>query len=197
MTTATPNPLVDVYLRQLRAKARGLPRTRRDELLQQIQEHLHEAASPGSSETDIRNALERLGEPDTIIAEEFQRLGIRSARAGRLEWIVVLLLPLGFAVIPVLGWILGVILLWISRVWTTREKLIGTLVPPGGLSTILLLLITGSSTCTKSGGPGSATIEHCSGGLSGAVGIPLVIAFVVAGIATPVFLARRASGRRT
>ena len=33
--------------------------------------------------------------------------------------------------IPFLGWVVGVVLLWISRLWTTRDKLIGTL---GGLS---------------------------------------------------------------
>ena len=33
--------------------------------------------------------------------------------------------------IPFLGWVVGVVLRWISRLWTTRDKLIGTL---GGLS---------------------------------------------------------------
>ncbi len=32
-----------------------------------------------------------------------------------------------------LVWPVGVVLLWRSRVWSTRDKLIGTLVPPGGL----------------------------------------------------------------
>src|SRR5215467_5982217 len=29
-------------------------------------------------------------------------------------------------------WPIGAVLLWTSRVWSTRAKLIGTLVPPGG-----------------------------------------------------------------
>jgi hypothetical protein len=198
MTAAALDPLVDDYLGRLRAEARRLPRSRRDELLQEIQEHLDEALPPGSSEADARNALEHLGDPETIVGEEFQRLGIQPARAGKLEWAVVFLLPFGSVVIPILGWVLGVILLWGSRVWTTREKLIGTLVPPGGLSALLYLLFTiGASTCTESGGAGFPTTKHCSGGLSAGIGIPLFIGFGIAGIATPIFLARRASATRT
>ena len=37
-------------------------------------------------------------------------------------------------VIPFLGWVAGVVLVWVSRRWTTRDKLIGTL---GGLSWVL------------------------------------------------------------
>jgi hypothetical protein len=33
--------------------------------------------------------------------------------------------------IPVLGWVVGVILLWLSHGWTTREKRIGTLLALG------------------------------------------------------------------
>jgi hypothetical protein len=197
MTTATAHPLVSDYLKQLRATARSLPRTDRDELLQQIREHLDEALPPGASETDVRNALDRLGSPETIVAEQFDRLGIRPARAGKLEWITVCLLPLGSLVIPILGWVPGIILLWASRVWSTREKVIGTLLPPGGLSAILLLVITSSSSCTESGGAGRATTEHCTGGLSAVIALPLLVAFVFAGIATPIFLARRASASRT
>lgn len=196
MTTAAANPLVDAYLRRLRAKARALPRARREELVQQIQEHLDEAAPPGSSEAEVRNAIEQVGEPEAIIAEELDRLGFTPARAGKLEWVVVFLLPLGFAVIPILGWLAGVALLWGSRVWSTREKLIGTLLPPGGLSAMLALLITrGVRTCISSGGAGRPTMEHCTGGLPAVISI-LLIAFVIAGIVTPIFLARRSSASR-
>ena len=34
-------------------------------------------------------------------------------------------------VIPFLGWVVGAVLVWRSRLWTTRDQLIGTL---GGLS---------------------------------------------------------------
>ena len=41
------------------------------------------------------------------------------------------------------GWFAGVVLLWLSEVWTVRDKLIGTFVVPGGLSLPLLLLVFG------------------------------------------------------
>ena len=198
MTTATRHPLVGGYLRRLHATVRTLPRARRDELVQQIEEHLDEAIPPGSSEAEVRNALDRLGTPETIVAEEFDRLGMQPAKAGRLEWFTVFLLPLGFVVIPILGWMLAIMLLWTSRVWNTREKLIGTLLPPGGLSALVLLFLTVSSTCTETEDAGGATVEqHCTGGLSGAVTLPLLIVYVTAGIASPIFLARRASVRST
>jgi hypothetical protein len=68
----------------------------------------------------------------------------------------------GSVVITILGWLVGVMLLRASRVWTTREKLIGTVLTPGGLSALLYLLVTGSSTCTESSGAGRPTIEHCA-----------------------------------
>jgi hypothetical protein len=60
-------------------------------------------------------------------------------RSGR-EWTTVVLLPL--------VWVVGVVLLWRSRAWTPRDKLIGTLVVPGGLAYVIyaavdaVLLIT-------------------------------------------------------
>ena len=39
------------------------------------------------------------------------------------------------AFLAVVGWVVGVVLLWRSRVWTLRDKLIGTLLWPGGLVT--------------------------------------------------------------
>jgi hypothetical protein len=102
-------------------------------------------------------------------------------------------------VIPIIGWVLGVMLLWASRFWTTREKVIGTLLVPGGLSAILYVagLSLASSSCVSSGGAGQATVEHCtSQGVPNVILIPLLIAFVIAGIATPIFLARRAAASR-
>jgi hypothetical protein len=42
-------------------------------------------------------------------------------------------LVVGSLVLPVVGWLVGLVLLWRSRSWTTLEKLLGTLVWPGGL----------------------------------------------------------------
>ena len=42
-------------------------------------------------------------------------------------------LVVGSLVLPVVGWLVGLVLLWRSRSWTTLEKVLGTLVWPGGL----------------------------------------------------------------
>lgn len=51
-----------------------------------------------------------------------------------------ILLPLGSFAFGV-GWLVGLILLWSSRMWTIRDKLIGTLIVPGGLATTLLFAL--------------------------------------------------------
>lgn len=50
------------------------------------------------------------------------------------------LLLIGGIILPVVGWIIGVVILWASEKWTRRDKLIGTFVVPGGL---LLPLVIG------------------------------------------------------
>ncbi len=62
-----------------------------------------------------------------------------STTAGGAGWLEVLgILRL------ILVWPVGAVLLWFSRVWSTRDKLIGVLVPPGGypvmMPWIMLLL---------------------------------------------------------
>lgn len=52
---------------------------------------------------------------------------------------MLLLLPFGAILLPILGWVIGVIWLWQSQVWSRRHKLIGTLVFPGGCGLPLLL----------------------------------------------------------
>jgi hypothetical protein len=36
------------------------------------------------------------------------------------------------------GWLVGVVLLWNSSVWTTRDKILATLIWPGGLAATFL-----------------------------------------------------------
>jgi hypothetical protein len=55
----------------------------------------------------------------------------------------VVLLPLGGFLFGI-GWFIGVALLWKSPVWTRSEKLVGTLVPVGGLMCPLWLVARAS-----------------------------------------------------
>jgi hypothetical protein len=62
---------------------------------------------------------------------------MKRAPADGSEWSTIILLLLGAFFVGI-GWFVGVVALWRSRVWSVPEKLIGTLLWPGGLVTGLL-----------------------------------------------------------
>jgi uncharacterized membrane protein len=193
MMTTTSDRLIREYLDELRAGTRDLPKRRREELLGEIESHIAEALPPEASEGEIRAVLDRLGDPAQIAAEERERLGIAPRRAGALEWVAVVLLLVGGIILPIVGWIVGVVLLWSSSVWTVRDKLIGTFVIPAGLLLPLggLLVATTGQACRQVAG----RVETCSGSHSfWGLFVPIVILVVttVAPILAAIYLVRRA-----
>jgi hypothetical protein len=134
MTTDTLHPLAAEYLERLRRAGRGLPPGRRRELLAEIEGHLSEAIDPSASDAQALTVLDKLGEPEAIIAAETPDPEELPAGRGTKEWAAIILLLLGGFIFG-LGWVAGLVLLWNSRAWTTRDKWIGTLVVPGGLAT--------------------------------------------------------------
>jgi hypothetical protein len=185
--------LVESYLKRLNSELRDLPRERRRELVDEITEHISEARSDleREDEAGIRTLLDRIGAPEDIAAEARDRFGMQR-RSGGLDVIALVLLLIGGVVVPVIGWLVGVVLLWSSNVWTSREKLIGTLVVPGGLALPVFLLTYGTTTETCGQVNNGPVI--CTGGPSltyQVLMIALMTVLVVAPIATAVFLARR------
>jgi hypothetical protein len=69
--------------------------------------------------------------------------------------LVVLLLTVGAFIAPVIGWLVGVVLLWSSAGWRTLDKMLGTVVGPlaVGIPLVLRLLHPeiAVSACTGSG----------------------------------------------
>jgi hypothetical protein len=136
MTAPHADQLIDGYLARLRVAATDLPSSVRDELIEDMRAHIAEARAREPQETDatILNILDRLGEPDAVVAEAGRRPDAFGSgqpsgraepyRAGILEIAAVILVPF--------FWPIGVILLWMSPAWKVRDKLIGTLLPPGG-----------------------------------------------------------------
>lgn len=192
MTTPTLHPLAADYLARLRQSGRGLPRGRLHELVADIESHLAEAITPEMSDAEALTVLDRLGDPGEIIeAERPQRAAVDDPR-GTHEWAAIVLLLLGGFVFGV-GWLAGVILLWSSRAWKTWEKWLGTLVIPGGLASVPIVGLVGSSTegCYSTSGG----LQHCTGGpstLHQILSIVLLFVVVLGPIATAIFLARRA-----
>jgi uncharacterized membrane protein len=193
--TVTADELVGRYLRRLRHEARALPRRERAELLSQIEEHLREAVPAGAGEAEVRTVLDRLGDPEEIVAEELERLELPERNASGAEILTVVLLCAG-GFLAGIGWIVGAVLLWSSRAWNVREKLIGTLLVPGGLAASLFVVVSAGTYATTCGSFDGRT--RCTGGWSTmhdiAVGIPLLL-LILTPIATAVFLLRRARAR--
>jgi hypothetical protein len=187
----TADHLVDDYLKQLRRELAGLPRERRRELEQEISEHIVEARATLSAqnEAEIRTLLDRIGEPAEIATEARERFGLHVRKAGWKEIAALVLLPIGGVILPVLGWFIGVALLWVSDVWSTRDKLVGTLLVPGGLLLPFALGVTG----TSASGCESSVGTECppdSGG-SGVWQVGLLILLLLLPLATTVYLAWR------
>ena len=197
----TGDDLVDEYLKRLRGELSDLPRARRRELTDEIAGHIEEARGglEGENEAELRNVLERLGDPAEIAAEERARSGLGRRRGGWLEYLALFALLLGGFVF-VVGWFVGLVLLWLSEAWTTAEKLVGTLLVPGGLLPAFLIGLGGlggsTETCVSEVDPATgAQLEVvCTGGISLAARIfwiALSVICVVGPFFTTAFLATR------
>jgi HAAS len=205
--------LVAEYLDRLEDELGDAPGDVRREVVQEIGEHITAARAEldDESEADVRNLLERLGDPADIAAESGGRTdAAASPRSGWREVLALILLPIGGVVLPVFGWVAGVVLLWLSDAWTARDKVVGTLVLPGGLLIPLGLLVLGTSESGMScpivpaGAAGSSTpvaapapgTDFCTS--TGGTSLVLVALFIVllrAPVATDAYLAGRLNRR--
>ena len=213
MTHSTVDRLVDDYLARLADAAQALPPDRRTELLVEIAEHIttSKAGETGADEAAVRTMLDRLGDPADIVAaaveddppEHPPNPGPRQGRRSGigLEVGAVVMLTVG-SLIPVIGWLVGVILLWSSGRWRRSEKLLGTLIVPGGPGLALLLGTLPGQTCSSTtsastiGGPVITTEEVCTGfALSQGLGIAILLFVLLAPVVVAIVLLNRARAR--
>ena len=196
---AKVDKLVSDYLKRLNGELRGLPRARRRELVDEISEHIAEARAGLESENEaaIRTLLDRLGDPEEIAAEARERFGLAPRKVGWKEVGALIMLPIGGVILPVLGWFIGIVLLWVSDAWSTRDKLVGTLLFPGGLLLPLALGVMAeeSSGCGTivnpqlSPQPIGSNCPPADG--TSAWEVALVVMLVLVPLVTTVYLARR------
>jgi hypothetical protein len=144
--------LVADYLNRLAAAAATLPADRRAELVEELSVHIAEAravhaTSGAGTSLTVADVLQRLGRPEDIVraaaedadAEAVMPVAVQRAPRRRvLDTGTVVLLLVGGLLIG-LGWIAGAVLLWASPRWRTSDKLLGTLVWPGGLAAVLAI----------------------------------------------------------
>lgn len=193
MTTADTDELVDSYLERLDVALAGVPRARRAEILEEIANHIADerAHLAGESEADVLNILERLGEPAEVAAAAGGEAALpdQPRRIGAVEILALVLTPI--------IWPIGVILLWLSPAWSVRDKLIGTLLPPGGFWPFLVLpgLSLAASTCTTMEVDGRVVSSTCPTGWEAVLltvgGVGLLLLLAVLPILTGIYLGWR------
>lgn len=145
MTATHADSIIDGYLKRLDGELSSLPASRRKEVSSQIAEHIAQARAEltDESDADVLTILDRLGEPDEIAAEARERFDVPADRPGLVEILALVLLAVGGFVLPVppVPWLLGVALVWRSRIWTPRSKYFGAYLP---LVVGLALLLIGA-----------------------------------------------------
>ena len=96
-----------------------------------------------------------------------------------------MMLLVGGLILPVVGWLIGVVMLWVSNAWNVRDKVIGTIFVPGGLGVLIFLFFAvGTSSAARLFGHrglglGNAQVTTCaeSGTSSGEIiGFALLVA---------------------
>ncbi|HEX4898746.1 MAG TPA: hypothetical protein VFV53_10350 [Candidatus Limnocylindrales bacterium] len=132
--------LVRDYIGRLEAASWPLPPDRRAELAGEVREHIETALAEAGRRDDVtvRNVLERLGRPEEIVATEVDaelpptpwaggraRVAVESTW-GAVEIAAIFFLTVGAFIAPGIGPALGLVLVWLSRRWTTREKMVAT-----------------------------------------------------------------------
>jgi len=202
MTAPHASDIINGYLSRLKAETADIPRTERRELIDGVREHIAVAREEMPEETDaaLLNLLDRLGDPAELAREERDRLGLRAPDPSRSR-----LLEVAALVLTPLIWPIGVILLWTSSAWNVRDKLIGTLILPGGLFTsffVFYAVLAKPESCSATYVQGHQTTT-CSGGISGigaVLAILVLVLILLSPILTSIYLAirlRRGSGSRT
>ncbi len=181
--------LVEAYLARVRYALRDLPRAQSDSMVEDLRAHIltARAGQGAEGEAAVRQLLDDMGDPAAIRAAAGLP-PISRAHWGD-PWAPWLLLFGGFVFL--VGWLAGAVLLWNSTVWTTREKILATLIWPGGLAAVVyaggIAVVVGSPTaCTG----GSGLAAQCTSPPGSAAAVILAVVAVVAPIAVSVHLLR-------
>lgn len=155
-------PEVREYLRRLDTALRDLPAGTRDEIRDGVAEELntldagaahdrivqlgdpvHIAASARSALGTSRSAMNATPVPEAPTATP---AGARMPVTATFGFAVAaaVVSALGGIVLPFIGWIAGLVMVWCSPLWTRRAKLIATVTPPIAILVAAVTLATGS-----------------------------------------------------
>jgi hypothetical protein len=187
MHTMETDRLIDDYLGHLERAAAHMQRARRAELVAEIRGHIDTALrqEQPAGEAAVRNVLDRLGPPEDIVEAAEPPSPPGDQHAGKLEITALIAL-----VVPFIGWLIGTVLVFASRVWSRRDKLVGAL--------LLLLPILILSLGFVAAGPSGSEESAPPGVIGGPVGEkvespaepgPLELLLFAAGLPSALYLA--------
>jgi uncharacterized membrane protein len=189
MITMDADRLVEDYLKSLKGELRGLPSTRRGEILEEVNVHIAEARAGLTTEVEIRTMLERLGPPEEIAAEAKQRFGIVQRPGAPILEIATIVLLL----VPVAGWVLSSVLVWFSTIWTKSDKIVGTI---GALAFIPIGAISFAVPSGADQSPvGSPVVDAPVPGVEVQIVLTVALAMLIP-LGVAIFLAARLRSRR-
>lgn len=169
---STNQTLIDDYLNSVRAATRSLPPSRQASIVDDLESHIEQALPPGADEAEVRTVLERLGSPELIASEAGAQAVVGGPNRAK-EVFGLILISVG-SLIPIIGWVVGVALVWMSPVWSKAQKLLTTLVWPFGWFGMLVIPVISLRAS-------SSANEAASNGALQALGVILFVAapFVV------------------
>lgn len=140
--------IIEEYLGDLRDALRTVNPSSSKEFVAEIEQHISEGRTSlePDDEVGLRNLLERIGSPTALANElkETEPARTVSAMDRATPWLIMFG---GFAF--GFGWLVGLYGLWSSKTWRIWDKLLGTLIWPGGLlgTFYLFLALAGRETC--------------------------------------------------
>ena len=184
--------LIDEYLRRLDAAAAHLQRSRRAELVAEIREHIETALreEEAADEVAVRNVLERLGPPEEIVEAAEPPATEGPARTGKLE-----IAALVAMVIPFVGWLFGIVLVFVSQAWTSREKLVGVALALTPVLVPLLGFMVAGADGTQEPVPAEPPVgleqENTGGGIGPLEAVTLALLFIAGGLPSALYLGWR------
>lgn len=138
------SPVLQAYLDDFDLAAQRLPRKVRHDLRARLWVHCAEHAGANAGDDRLREALAALGSPEEIVGAELAHYRVRPDPFSRGDLAAVHLLGASFLTLGI-GALVGLALLWRSRIWPTRHKLVASTLLPLGFVTLLPVMGAGAA----------------------------------------------------
>ena len=167
------NREVDRYLADLERALAPLPSATAADIREGISEELH-----GLSGAAAKERMLQLGDPKRIAAEARSQLelepSVAPSRASAAYVVVTAVaIGLGGALLVGAGWVIGVVMLWLSPIWARWEKWLAIGVPLG--SGLLAAAVTAMIAVPEATGPSVAVVAGATTGLVVALAANLAV----------------------